>query len=96
MSDEDAQLIYEVGGYIKDFDGDLNLEEILKNMKEEPFVLKPNREGGGSNFFGEKAVEKFIEVKDDKKELQKYVLMKKIKSTILSNEFIANFTSKWV
>ena len=65
-------------------------------MKEEPFVLKPNREGGGSNFFGEKAVEKFIEVKDDKKELQKYVLMKKIKSTILNNEFIANFASKWV
>ena len=31
-------------------------------MKNGNYVLKPNREGGGNNYFASKAYEKFIEL----------------------------------
>ena len=37
---------------IWDFDDCDNIEEIIEKTKEEDYVLKPNREGGGHNYFG--------------------------------------------
>ena len=96
IPEEEAQIIVELSGSIFDFDSYEKVEEIMNAIPKEDYVLKPNREGGGSNFFGEQAYEKLISIKDNKEELQQYILMKKIKSTVLSNGFIANFNHKWV
>lgn len=47
-------------------------------MKSENFVLKPNREGGGNNFFDQDAYNKILTLKDNPEELKSYIVMKKI------------------
>lgn len=46
-----------LAGEIHDFDSktEQEIEDLLQKTKISDYVLKPNREGGGNNFFGEKA-----------------------------------------
>ena len=52
--------------------------ELIK-INPDDYVLKPQREGGGNNFFGNDILEKF-QSPTSKTDLQSYILMKKIKS----------------
>ena len=57
LNEEEARTIVELSGEIHDFDNktDSEIEELIRKTKEEDYVLKPNKEGGGNNFFGIKA-----------------------------------------
>lgn len=50
-------MLVEISGEIHDFDNksEQEFQELIKKTKEYDYVLKPNREGGGNNFFGQKA-----------------------------------------
>lgn len=52
--------------------------ELVKSNPED-YVLKPQREGGGNNFYGSEILEKF-NVSNSNSELKSYILMKKIHS----------------
>ena len=55
------------------------------------FVLKPNCEGGGNNFFNEDVYHKLKEMKPE--ERQKYILMEKIDTQKHENILINGSTS---
>lgn len=59
-------------------------------MEAVDYVLKPNREGGGNNYFGKEALEKFKDLKAANK-LKSNILMKKIVCREEPNIFIAEF-----
>lgn len=62
--------------------------DLLNKIKVADYVLKPNREGGGNNFFGEKAYQKLKELHEEQTYLTNYILMKKIKSETYPAHFI--------
>ena len=51
----------------------------MARANPEDWVLKPQREGGGNNFYDQEIVEKLD--KSTLEELKQYILMKKIKAT---------------
>ena len=52
-------------------------------------MLKPQREGGGNNYWGQEMVEKLEELEQDPAR-GRFILMKKITPPILLNRFIKN------
>ena len=77
LSEEDAQEIKKCFVQEWDFDG-LSEEEYQKRLqmikeKPEAFILKPNMEGGGNNFFGIEVLEKLQSLK--KEEAKAFILM---------------------
>ena len=54
----------------------------------EDYVLKPQREGGGNNFYGEQMKEKLLTMKQDEKDA--YILMELIKSEAFENYVFRN------
>lgn len=68
---------------------DDNFDEIvhfmLKNAKQ--FVLKPQREGGGNNIYGED-IKKFYTDLEDKNDLRGYILMRMIEPFVSQNYVI--------
>ena len=51
------------------------------------FVLKPQREGGGNNYYGDEIQKILTEIKD-KKERTAYILMNRIRPPVQSNYLI--------
>jgi glutathione synthase len=75
--------------FVKQYQLDENNTELMKSMIDnaESFVLKPQREGGGNNIYGND-IKQLYEKMSDKTELRKYVLMERIKYVDTENYFI--------
>ncbi|KAG8200469.1 hypothetical protein JTE90_000549 [Oedothorax gibbosus] len=73
-----------VGQYTLDEDqnGDSAVSKAMQNPQN--FVLKPNREGGGNNFYGED-IKRFIENTNSAEERKSYILMEHINSPLIPN-----------
>jgi glutathione synthetase len=69
----------------KDATGDKNLENALKNP--EKYVLKPQREGGGNNVYGDD-IKPFLENIRDSDERCAYILMDRISPPIIKNYMV--------
>ncbi|VDK68872.1 unnamed protein product, partial [Cylicostephanus goldi] len=65
--------------------GDAVTEKLIKNAIAHPsrFVLKPQLEGGGGNFYGEKMAEKLKSM--EKEELGAFILMERIQPLVVEN-----------
>ncbi|ETN69127.1 glutathione synthase [Necator americanus] len=63
-------------------------QKLIKNAVTHPsrFVLKPQLEGGGGNFYGEKMAEKLRDLK--KEELGAYILMERIQPLVAENYLV--------
>jgi len=62
--------------------------ELLLNFPDE-FVLKPQREGGGNNLYGQEIVKTFNQISTD--ERGQYVLMERLRPPIFSNYLITAY-----
>ncbi|CAH8871055.1 unnamed protein product [Trichobilharzia szidati] len=60
-------------------------------LKPENYVLKPQREGGGNNYFGEQLVQKLKSIMnhDERKD---YVLMERIRPYVFENQVLNSFS----
>lgn len=76
--------LIDLSGEIYEFDSTSpeGMEVLLSKMKEENYVLKPNREGGGNNFFGQDAYKRVQEMSHNPETLSNYIVMKGIPSKI--------------
>ena len=77
---DEAELLHSLNKNIWDFEQFSNAKEWIEKTREEEYVLKPNRDGGGNNYFGSQVTEKLIEFGANEEELHQYILMKKIRS----------------
>jgi glutathione synthase len=68
---------------LEDFETDQEVQSIIKNAIENPqnFVMKPQKEGGGNNFFDDdipKLLNKMLENPKEAGELKTYLIMERI------------------
>jgi glutathione synthase len=65
-------------------------EEVIKKAVEDParFVLKPQREGGGNNFYGE-AMKRVLQ-ESSKEELSAFILMERLFPKFCATGFVKN------
>lgn len=70
----------------QDESGDKNIDWALKENTSN-FVLKPQREGGGNNIYGEKVREALLEMKNSQ-ERSGWILMDRIIPPVQSNYLI--------
>jgi len=70
---------------IADYETEDDLSELIATTKENPdgFVLKPQREGGGHNFYGEDVHQKLSTMSNE--ERQGYLLMQRVHPTVEKN-----------
>lgn len=88
-SEEDRSLMTSFFAKIYGFDTELN-PEILAQVRNNPddFVLKPQREGGGNNFFGQDVINLLQGYEHDEevqKQMKGFILMERIKPTPVKN-----------
>jgi glutathione synthase len=90
ISDEEAKELEST--YVKIWEFDTMTEEGYKELidlikqKPEAYMLKPNLEGGGNNFFGQDALNKLQTLSRD--EARIYIVMEKIFTKGISNSII--------
>ncbi|VDQ00467.1 unnamed protein product [Trichobilharzia regenti] len=60
-------------------------------LKPENYVLKPQREGGGNNYFGEQLVQKLKSIMNHH-ERKDYVLMERIRPYVFENQVLNSFS----
>merc|ERR1711874_387782 len=65
--------------------GDKNLESAIANPQK--YVLKPQREGGGNNVYGED-IKPFLEKIKDSEERNAYILMDRIQPPVTTNYMV--------
>lgn len=88
-NEEDRSLMASFFAKIYGFDTELN-PEILAQVRNNPddFVLKPQREGGGNNFFGQDVINLLQGYEHDEevqKRMKGFILMERIKPTPVKN-----------
>lgn len=71
----------------RDEEGDQAIDMALRSP--EKYVLKPQREGGGNNFFGEDLTDKLLQIKNSE-ERNAYVLMELVKPVHILNHYITS------
>ncbi len=89
LNEEDRSLMTSFFAKIYGFDTELS-PEILAQVRNNPddFVLKPQREGGGNNFFGQDVIDLLQGYEHDEevqKRMKGFILMERIKPTPVKN-----------